>query len=217
MSSTSGAAVATVQANLGVGGCHHLSQGLEAMRAALSAPLADRADDPRTPEPADGNLGLLRPSARLAVVFLSDEDDHSGFEPESYVQLIQALKGPGLSHRAQVHAIIPTDRSCVTAGPEAPRYAAVALQTGGSTFEVCRSDYSPLLDELAVRAAGAQGEFRLSRPATGPGEIAVRVDGQAVAPGWWTYDAATQSIRFDPAAVPTSGQTVEVRYRSPCG
>ncbi|MGZ3457562.1 MAG: choice-of-anchor D domain-containing protein, partial [Archangium sp.] len=122
ISSTSPTAAQTVQANIDdVGLCHNLVQGLETMRQGLSSPLATSADDPRTPLPNDGNLGFLRPTARLAVVVLSDEDDHSGFEPESYIQFLQALKGTGMAHRTQLYALVPTDNRCTTAGPPGPR------------------------------------------------------------------------------------------------
>src|SRR5262249_9533811 len=90
-----------------VGACHNLVQGLETMRQALSRPLPDRQNDPRTPQPNDGNLGLPRAQARLAVVVLSDEDDHSGFATDSYIQFLQALKGPGGQARTSLHAIVP--------------------------------------------------------------------------------------------------------------
>ncbi len=82
-----------------MGLCHNLVQGLETTRQALSSPLVDSQDDPRTPQSNDGNLGLLRPAARLAVVVLADEDDHSGFPTDSYIQFLQSIKGPGMSHR----------------------------------------------------------------------------------------------------------------------
>src|SRR6185295_5150570 len=70
--SANASAVSDLQGNLDVGLCHNLTQGLETMRAALSSPLVDSADDPRTAMPLDGNLGLTRDQARMAVVFLSD-------------------------------------------------------------------------------------------------------------------------------------------------
>jgi hypothetical protein len=185
------------------------------MRAALSTPLVDNADDPRTAVPTDGNLGLVRDTARMAVVFLSDEDDHSGFEPESYVQFLRAFKGPDMAQRTQAYAIVPGSGACTTAGPPGPRFATVAKNTGGTTFEICSADYLPLLEGLAVRAAGAQREFRLTSTATGPAEMTVTVDGATSSA--WRFDAATNSVVFDAAAVPRSGQVVSVRYRSVCG
>lgn len=203
-----------LQANLGVGVCHNLVQGLEAMREALTSPLVDHADDPLTPLPNDGNLGLLRAPARLAVVFLSDEDDHSGFDPVSYTQLLQALKGPGSSLRTSAYAIVPTDPACKTAGPPGPRFAQVAKDTGGQVLNVCSGDYGAILDPIAQRAAGPQRDFRLAQKPVSTTDISVKVDGVAVTA--WTYDAANNAVVFDAAAVPKSGQTVEVRYRSVC-
>jgi len=209
---------ADLQANLGVGICHNLVQGLEASRQALTSPLVDHADDPRTQLGNDGNLGFLRAPARLAVVYLADEDDHSGFEPISYIQLLQALKGPGSSQRTSAYAIVPTDASCETAGPPGPRFAQVAKSTGGQVLNVCSGDYSGLLDHLAQRAAGAQRDFRLAQTPVDPSGITVKVDGKTLLQGAgnWTYDAASNAVVFDEAAVPQSGQAVEVRYRSVC-
>ncbi len=215
VSGGSGGAASTLQQNLGVGVCHNLVQGLETMRAALSPPLVDQPDDPRTPQPNDGNLGLLRATARLSVVFLADEDDHSGFDVESYVQLLQMLKGPDMSHRVTAHAIVPTDASCQTAGPPGPRFAALASRTGGTTLSVCAGSYGGLLDLLTQQALGLQEDFRLSSVPSDPALLEVRVDGQPAR--GYAYDAGRNAVVFSGADVPRPGQTVEVRYRSTCG
>src|SRR5207248_1318178 len=108
VSSAAGTAAATIAQNVQVGICHNLVQGLESMRAALSDPLVHNTDDPRTAQPNDGNDGFLRGSARLAVVFLSDEDDHSGFDPASYAQFLKSVKGVNMGHRVSAWAIVPT-------------------------------------------------------------------------------------------------------------
>jgi hypothetical protein len=210
-------AAARVQANLEVGLCHNLVQGLEAARQTLSSPLATSADDPRTPLPNDGNLGFLRPTARLAVVAVADEDDKSGFEVESYVQFFQALKGTGMAHRTQFHALVPMDKRCTTAGDSGARFAEVARRTGGEASSICQGDYSPLLDKLLQRATGLQADFTLSGKPNGTEEMVVRVNGRRVAPELWTYDASRNALVFSPEAVPQTGQSLEVRYRSPCG
>lgn len=215
---TDAAAVGALQTNLGVGQCHNLVQGLETMRQALSSPLVDHVDDPRTAEPNDGNEGFLRSTARLAVVFLADEDDHSGFDTTSYTQLLQAMKGTNMGHRTSAYAIVPTsDRSCTTAGGPGARFSEVATRTGGAALSVCSPDYASLLDPLASRAAGAQRDFRLSSVPVDPAGIIVKVDGVTQGAPRWRFDARSNSIVFDVAAVPAAGQTVEVRYRSACG
>jgi hypothetical protein len=209
-------AVELIQQNIDVGTCHNLEQGLEAMRQALSSPLIDHQKDPRTPDPNDGNLGLLRAPAQLAVVILSDEDDHSGFDPISYGQFIRALKGAGRSQRSTVSAIVPTDSSCVTAGPPGPRFTTVAQQTGGLISSVCSGSYGSLLDGITNQAAGPQREFRLSAVPSSPSEITVTVDGQTYDGTRWSYDAVNNSVVFALTSVPNPGQEIDIRYRSVC-
>ena len=216
ISSTRPDAATVIQQNLGVGTCHNLVQGLEAMRAALSPPLIDHQDDPRTPEPNDGNLGLVRAPARLAVVALADEDDHSGFDPISYVQFIRSLKGAEMAQRSSLSAIVPTDTSCVTAGPPGPRFSTVAQQTGGTVLSVCGANYGPVLEQITTLAAGPQREFRLSSRPVSEAAITVKVDDQVWDRPRWSYDAGTNSVVFAPTSVPAPGQRIEARYRALC-
>jgi hypothetical protein len=214
---TAAGAASTLQANItDVGLCHNLVQGLETTRQALSSPLVDSLDDPRTPQPNDGNAGLLRPPARLAVVVVADEDDHSGFATDSYIQFLQSVKGPGMSHRSQLYALVPTDRRCTTAGDSAERLSAVARATGGAVDSVCLGDYRPLLDQLIHRAGEPQADFPLSATPTGSAELAVRVQGRTVDPSLWEYDATRNAIVFQPGAVPRTGENIQIRYRSIC-
>ncbi|MEN9799245.1 MAG: hypothetical protein RL653_2941 [Pseudomonadota bacterium] len=199
----------------GLGTCHTLVQGLEAMRAALSAPLATSADDPRTPQPGDGNLGLLRPSARLAVVLVADEDDHSGFDPETYVQFLQSLKGPGMGHRVSAWALVPQG-GCVTAGPPGPRFRAVAERTGGLVGNVCQGSYAGMLSAVLASASGLQEAFRLAQPPADPAAVRVSVDGRDMPAGTWRYDEVQQGVRFTGSNVPRVGSTVTVSYQAVC-
>lgn len=203
-----------MQQNVRVGACHDLVQGLEAMRQAITPPLITSSDDPRTPERNDGNRGLLRDAARLAVVVLADEDDHSGFEPESYVQLLQSLKGPGGAHRTRMHALLPQG-GCTTAAPAAPRFEAVAQGTGGRVADICDASYAALLMELVNAAETPQQAFVLTHPPSSEDDIEVSVDGEVRTD--WTWDAAQGAIVFPGDAIPEPGQRIRVRYRSECG
>jgi len=216
VSGTAANAAQTLQSNVGVGLCHNLVQGLETARQALSSPLADSQDDPRTPQPNDGNLGLLRPTARLAVVALADEDDHSGFPADSYTQFFQSIKGPGMSHRAQFYALVPTDTRCTTAGGPGERFSAVARATGGSVESVCQGSYQSFLERLIGRAGEPQADFPLSSTPDGVSHMAVRVQGRTVDPTLWRYDASRNAIVFQPTAVPKTGESIQIRYRSVC-
>lgn len=209
-------AAATIQSNLEVGLCHNLVQGLETMRQGLSAPLSEQADDVRTPQPNDGNLGFTRAAARMAVVVVADEDDHSGFEPDSYIQFLQTLKGTGMSQRSNLHALIPTNTSCTTAGGSAARFAAVARGTGGSVGSICEGDYRGFLDPIIQQAGEPQADFALTAQPDGTAEMSVRVNGRTLATDKWTYDAGRNAVIFAQDSVPTPGQSVEIRYRSIC-
>jgi hypothetical protein len=216
VSGASANAATTIQSNLEVGLCHNLVQGLETMRQALSSPLVDGADDPRTPQPNDGNQGFVRAAARMAVVVLSDEDDHSGFAPESYIQFLQSFKGTGSAHRSQLYALVPTDKRCTTAGEPGSRFASVARGTGGAVDSVCQGDYRAFLDGLLARAEQPQADFPLTAQPAGTAEMTVQVNGQRVDGTKWRYDAARNAVVFDSGSVPKAGDRIQVRYRSVC-
>ena len=216
VSSLAADAAAALQANVSVETCHNLVQGLETVRQALSSPLVDSQDDPRTSLPNDGNAGFLRTTARMAVVVVSDEDDHSGFAPDSYIQFLQALKGPGMSHRTQLYALVPTDTRCSTASDSAPRFSAVAKATGGAVDTVCRGDYQDFLAKVIGRAGAPQADFPLTATPTSAADISVQVQGRTVDPTLWRYDAARNALVFQGTAVPQTGENIQIRYRSIC-
>lgn len=216
VSSTSSSAASALAQNLKVGECHNLVQGLETMRAALGLPLIDAVDDPRTAIPDDGNAGFLRASARLAVLFVADEDDHSGFPVDSYAQFLGSLKGRHMGHRITAYAIIPTDSSCSTAGPPGPRITGLVAKTGGAVRSICEPSYRPLLNQLTARAAGVQADFTLSATPSDPSQLLVTVNGSTSPPGSWSYDPARNTVVFAPGQVPAPGQTIQVHYRAEC-
>ena len=105
-----------LQGNAQVGQCASVEQGFEAVRRALSEPLVNGVDDPRTPQPSDGNQGFLRDEAALVVVFVGDEDDHSPDSVATYVRFFQSKKGEFQPQRMTIYAIAPTEAACSTAG-----------------------------------------------------------------------------------------------------
>lgn len=200
-----------LQRNASVGLCAYVEQGLEAMRRALTDPLVSRIDDPRTPLPNDGNLGFLRDSAGLAVVFVSDEDDRSPDDVETYVRFLRELKGRHQPQRATMYAIAPTENSCGTAGGTGTRYAQAVSRTGGELLSVCAPDYAPLLRSVASRAFTPQSSFPLS--STPDGAITVTVNGVVQRTGW-RYDRAANAVVFDP--LPPAGARIAIEYRRAC-
>jgi hypothetical protein len=215
VSLNTGNALAVLQQNVQAGTCQSLEQGLETMRLALSPPLSDHADDARTPALNDGNAGFLRTEARLSVVILADEDDHSGYAPATYVQFLRSLKGLDGAHRSALYAIVPKDGSCQTAGPPGDRFAQVAAQTGGAVYEICEGDYGPFLAQLAQRGIGAQSIFTLSAAPDGNG-MSVMLNGQPADGSNWYYDPNLNAVVFNPGFIPAPGTQIEVDYTSAC-
>lgn len=201
-----------LQQNVTVGLCAYVEQGLEAVRRALSDPLVDGADDPRTTLPDDGNRGFLRDEAALAVVFVGDEDDHSPDDVDTYVRFLRSKKGSGQPQRAVISAIAPTAARCSTAGGTGTRYAEAAMKTGGDVLDICAPDYGPLLQAVAQKAFSPQDRFPLSAVPQG-GQVAVEIDGTPQSSGW-RYDGPTNSVVFN--APPPAGAKIAIRYRRAC-
>lgn len=200
-----------LQQNVQVGLCAYVEEGLEAMRRALSDPLVSSADDPRTPLPSDGNLGFLRDSAALAVVFVGDEDDNSPDDVGAYVQFLQSKKGLSQPQRAVIYAIAPTAQQCPTAGGVGTRYAEAATKTGGAVLSACAPDYGPLLADVANKAFSPQARFPLSATPVA-GSISVTVNG--VGTTAWSYDANGNAVVF--GTPPAPGAKIAVSYRRTC-
>ncbi len=82
-------------AELGDQGCGY-EQPLEAMRRALDGSVAE-------------NAGFLRPDARLAVVFVTDEDDCSVIDPAIFNELLVGEFGPPTDFRCFLHGVVCED------------------------------------------------------------------------------------------------------------
>ena len=202
--------------NTAVGVCHWDEQGLEAAWLALSSPLADSADDPTTALPADGNAGFVRDGARLAVVFVSDEEDASPRPLAFYESFFKGLKG-GDPTLLSISAIVGTSplSACPTASSVGSRYVALAQATGGIVQPICTQDWAGALSLLSTTAFAPRRIFPLTgTPGPGVG-IQVEVAGVAVTTGWH-YDGLLRAIVFDAGAEPPPGALVKVTYPLGC-
>jgi hypothetical protein len=108
-------------ARLGTNGCG-LEQPLEAMHRALG-------------DTVSGNQGFLRPDARLAVVFVTDEDDCSvRGDAQEFFDLARADIGGRSDHRCFTHGVV-----CDGSAPE-----------GEGAFESCvPAEGSPYLEDVS--------------------------------------------------------------------
>ncbi len=182
---------------------------------------------------AGPNQGFLRPEANLLVAFVTDEEDCSdggalaGQESAACYQqremltpveqtydALLAAKG-GDADLVRVGAIIGgrAEYACDTAWP-GTRYAELAVRAGGLIGDICAADWSNMLARLGLQAAGVREAFPLSYDAV-PETIVVYVDDLEQAPSatdGWTYDPATDEIRFHGSAVPGRGAVVVVEY-----
>ncbi len=192
-----------------------MEQPLEAARRALSSPLVDSADDPRTAQPDDGNLGFFRDAAALGLVIVTDGDDRTTADVAGYATFFKALKGAQQPDRLRVLAIAPgaADACATEEAFPSPRLVAFTEQTGGELYNVCNADYAPPLVRLAQSAAAPQTSFALSSHPDARG-VTVKVNG-ADASGW-TYDPAANAIHFDPGSVPGPGAHIEASYTVQC-
>ncbi len=202
--------------NTQVGVCHWNEQGLDGAYRALSSPLLHSVDDPRTPVPSDGNGGFLRQDARLAIIFVTDEEDFSTQPVSFYETYFRALKDNDPS-KLSISAIAgPQDLStCSTASSSGNRYIQLARATGGVVESICTPNWAESLKKLSSTTFGPKRVFPLSDEPADVAQIVVKVDGQRVTTGW-TYDAATNSIVFDEGAAPPAGAYIEVTYPLGC-
>ncbi|WP_225412127.1 choice-of-anchor D domain-containing protein [Stigmatella hybrida] len=202
--------------NTQVGVCHWNEQGLEAAYRALSQPLLHNTDDPRTAQAADGNGGFLREDARLALIFLTDEEDFSPQPVAFYETYLRALKNNEAS-KLSVSAIVgPTNLStCVTASSSGARYIQLAEATGGVVESICTPNWAESLKKLSSNTFGPNRSFPLSEQPENPSQISVTVDGVPVTSGWH-YNPDTRAILFEAQAAPPPGALVEVTYPLGC-
>jgi hypothetical protein len=225
-------------ANFQVGACRDgPNQILEAALRAATPPVADSADDPRHPEPADGNAGFLRPEAYLSVVAVTNRPDTSPGTANGYFQALQDVKGYRNAHLFRFSAITGDGetgcaRDAQTAAP-GDRLLELVGKTGGGVFQsICAPDWSPSLREMS-NGTGFEQCFPLTAEprdqdgdgsiVEGEGEIELRMNGEVVhargAQGQqiWAYSPEQLAVCFNPLAVPEPGSVIDVVYVPACG
>lgn len=195
-------------ANIDVGACHSVEQGLEAARAALSPPLVDNPDDHRTAAPLDGNLGLVRPDAALAIVVVSDEDDESPGELRPRLEALRRIKP---TSPVSFSAIVAPAAGCASAVEPGVRYLEAVAELDGVTASVCAADWSAGLAVIADDLFQVRDRYLLAASAD-PATIEVTLDGVPTAA--WRYEPARRAVVLDPPAAP--GAEIVIRYQEPC-
>ena len=180
--------------------------GLQAAEMALSEPLTSAE-----------NLGFLRPEARLAVVFLSDEPEQSEYDAAHYIAFFQSLKADP-THGLINGIVGETATGCATtcadiANTAQPgdKYIEVVNAFGGVFGSICDCDLAVTLDQIGMATTRYIRSFILSELPSDPATISVFVEG--VESTDWTYVEITNEILF--GTPPVNGSEVIVRYATP--
>jgi hypothetical protein len=194
-----------------------LETGLEPAVLALTPPMI-----------ANQNAGFLRTDANLAVVVISDASDQSP-QPVSYYQnrLINVKGfnrlsmftfsniGPYMNPPPSASAACQYDYDY-----DPSRYQQVVMATSGVRDEICNTNWSTTLQNLGRTSFGFRTQFYLNNTPdlTGGHTITVKVNGVVVATGasTWTYDGASNTIKFTQTSTPGPGQSLEVTYTTAC-
>lgn len=182
------------------------------------------AVSPPNTNPGQPNEGFLRPNAALAVIIISNEDDHSYGDPNYYVRFFKGAKGRGNENLVTVSSIAgETPNGCYPPGDEqfyggladpGFRYDAVATKTSGVVGDICSTSFEDTLVQIVSALNTLRRVFPLSLKPD-PATITVTVDGNLVPQNivnGWQYDAATNSITFKGNYVPPPLSNIRFDY-----
>ncbi|MSQ02652.1 MAG: VWA domain-containing protein [Myxococcales bacterium] len=179
----------------------------------------DAAYTALTTEVDNTNAGFYREDAVLSIVVISDEVDYSRkISTLEFISWMNSLKPE--DDQAWFSSIVgPAPRGCSSGAGNAEQgvgYLEVTDGVGGISYSICQSDYSSVLEELGMQAAGLKREFFLSE-APVPDTIAVSVntegDREKFADDAWTYSDTRNSITFS-SYVPEPLAVVLISYET---
>ncbi len=195
--------------NVGTSGSD-LPRGLEAMQAALS----------RT-NITGVNSGFLRPSALLAVLFVSDQNDASSGASTNYETFLTSLK-PQFPYGyqgwiANSFVVQALSSQCTTYNQYASigvRFLDLSNASNGVADSICGADLVQATSDLQSRIASMLTQFSLGRAAD-PSTIQVFVNGVLVPQdpnNGWIYIASGFIIEFNGKSVPPANALVSVKF-----
>jgi hypothetical protein len=226
---------------LGSAGTGTCESAYDGAYAALSPPMVNGPND-----------GFLREDAVLTVIHISDEEEQScnpGLDPSEYVVWLMGLKnfdadllnfGVIAGYDTATNRI-PT--ACAGAYDPAVNYHAgvttYEAQTGRSaiTWSICNPDWSQVMTELGLAAAGLTRQFNLSRVPAFPDHSDFDGDGileepvleieldcgegpSKIQPVWqdangahaWDYDRAQNAVLFSLETLPEESCQLRAIY-----
>jgi hypothetical protein len=161
------------------------------------------------------NPGFTRADSGLRVIVVTDEDDHSREEVQSYLDDIDLEKGVNPWALSALAGNEPDGCHSSFADATAASRILQAVKATDGTFEsICSADFGPILSELALGSADMTARFELSTFPE-PGTIEVTVDDAPVIEHpdeGWTYTPGDNAVVFNGDSLPKAGQYVLISY-----
>jgi hypothetical protein len=172
----------------------------------------DAAYTALTTEANATNTGFYREEAVLSIIVISDERDSSRkVSVAEFVSWMSSLKPE--DEQSWFSSIVGPKGGCSTA-EEGVGYLEVTRQVGGVDFSICESDYSSVLEELGMQAAGLKREFFLSEvPVEDSISVSVTTEGEEdrFKDSEWSYNGVRNSVTFS-SFVPDPLAVVNITY-----
>jgi len=163
---------------------------------------------------AGPNAGLLRDDAWLGVVFVSDEDDSSTYDVDTYVRAFQDLKST-LPRGSVILSAIGGDTpgGCDSQGEIAYpgwRYEQAVALTDGLFASICDDDFQGVVEDIGRRTSRQLDTFYLEEERFPlANTLEVWIDSVILEDGWH-YSHEEHAILFE--TPPPPGAQITVRY-----
>jgi hypothetical protein len=164
-------------------------------------------------QPGMPNEGFTRKDAILAIIAISDENDHSSMITRAeFIDWMLVLKdSPDM---VTFSSIVSLYNGCdIEIGFE---YLLVTQAVGGVEHSICSTDWSPVLDNLGLAALSGRLSYVLPENAV-PGSISATITGPTgvileVAAADITYDWLTRTVTLPATVVVEPGSTILFHY-----
>lgn len=199
--------------------------GVGTSGSASEQPLEGATRALTSPNIAGVDPTCVRQDANLAVVVVSDAEDQSNQPVSYYENLLINVKGFSKNLSKFSFSVIGPFLPLVALGLRLrrlrrgdPLHLARHPHRCGVREEICNTNWSTTLQGLGRTAFGFRTQFFLTNTPdlTGGGSINVLINGTPAPPSTYSYDAASNSIRFQPNTTPQPGQTLTVDYATTC-
>jgi hypothetical protein len=152
---------------------------------------------------------FIRPDAYLAVVVLTDEEDQSARTPVEYVNYLKSFKADaGL---VKIYSICDLEGLSTGSGISTgcKRYAEASKNSAGTASSI-RNDFHQVLSEMGDSIINLLESFPLAQK---PVVSSIKVSVNGVETVDFTYDAASNSIKFNQGHVPAMDSAIVVNYQ----